>query len=370
MELRETIEGTTRFLVPVTEKDSQFPPSAAAVFFNPAMELSRDATVLLLSILRPSEYLDAMGATGARGLRAANEAGVKAVINDRHPEAVALIRRNAEMLGPGCEVTAQDVNALMSSRRFDAIDLDPFGSPAPFIDSAIRAARRFLLVTATDTAPLCGAHTRAGMRRYFSRPINSDWHAEAALRNLLGFVVRETVKYDRGIEPLFCFARRHYVRLHLKIVQGVAAADRTIGRIGYVMECRRCPARLESHGLLPPRLDCPVCGTPMEAGGPLWLGPLNDRALLETMQSRLGGMRLNSSGALSSLLRLCEEELEIPYHYDYHVLAKYLGLPPPPLDLLIGSLKKRGFRASRAHYSGTAMKTDAPLAEILKEISA
>jgi hypothetical protein len=39
---------------------------------------------------------------------------------------------------------------------------------APYLDSLIRSARRYLFITATDTAPLCGAHLKAGMRRYFS----------------------------------------------------------------------------------------------------------------------------------------------------------------------------------------------------------
>ena len=45
--------------------------------------------------------------------------------------------------------------------------VDPFGSPVPFIQSAIRGCRRkgILAITATDTAPLAGAHAPKCRRR-------------------------------------------------------------------------------------------------------------------------------------------------------------------------------------------------------------
>ena len=138
MELIEATEGKTTFLVPVQDTGTQFPPSSAAIFFNRRMQLNRDATVLLLSLLKPSDYLDAMGATGVRGLRVANECGVPVTINDRDETTIPVIRMNAERNGADIEITNRDINALLSERSFDAVDLDPFGSPATFIDAAIR----------------------------------------------------------------------------------------------------------------------------------------------------------------------------------------------------------------------------------------
>ena len=165
MDIVEVTEGRTRFFVPKQDPHLQFPPGSGPVFYNSRMELNRDATILLLSILRPESYLDAMGASGVRGLRVAHEVGVPVTINDRSSRAIDLARQNVEALGLAAEVTRGDANALMSERTFDAVDLDPFGTPAPFIDSAARSAGNYLFVTATDTAPLCGAHLKAGMRR-------------------------------------------------------------------------------------------------------------------------------------------------------------------------------------------------------------
>lgn len=361
--LRE--EGTTQFLIPIPREGSIFPPSSVPIFFNPAMEVNRDATILFLSVVKPQTYLDAMGATGVRGLRAAHECGIAVTINDWIPEAIELIRRNTRLIGIECEITEQDVNMLCSSRKFDAVDVDPFGTPAPFIDSAIRSASRFLFITATDTAPLCGAHLKAGMRRYFSRPMNTDYHAEIALRNILGFVTRETIKYDRGIEPFFCFAQNHFIRLHLCLRSGARAADNSLNHIGYIHQCVMCPSRVEQKGMIPELVMCSSCGGKMRPIGPLWLGRINDRSLLMQMQNLISTLKLNSASHLNTLISLCLEELDVSFHYDYHRLAKSLKRSPPPLSKVINNLRQQGFNASRSHYSGTALKTDAPLKVIL-----
>ncbi len=229
--------------------------------------------VLLLKVVHPEDYIDTMGATGIRGLRVAQECGIPVTINDRDTRAVDLIRTNVVYSGlEHVTVTKSDVNVLLSGQRFDAVDLDPFGTPAPFIDSAIRSARRFLMVTATDTAPLCGAHKKAGMRRYFAQPLNNEYHGETGLRILLGFVVREALKYDMGILPQFCFAHAHFVRLHLQVRRGPPAAERTLSSIGYILQCPLCPSRSEQHGMLPQNAVCEYCGARLIPVGPLWLG--------------------------------------------------------------------------------------------------
>lgn len=368
MEYRRIREGNTEFDVPLVDETSPFPPGTAPIFYNPRMELNRDATILLLSLLKPETYLDAMGGTGVRGLRAALECGIPVTINDHNPRAVDLIRRNVAALGLPCEVTWQDVNVMGSSRRFDAVDLDPFGTPAPYLDSLIRSSQRYLFITATDTAPLCGAHPRPGMRRYFSRPMNTEYHGEVALRTLLGFVCRETVKYDRGIIPLFCYARSHYVRLHLEVRPGTGAADRSLGHIGYIHHCTRCPSRIEERGIVAATVSCPACGGTMRAIGPLWLGAIREQSLISRMLEVLPGLSLGTRSDLYRLLSLCREELDLSYHYEYHALAKSLGISPPKMEDLIAALQKEGYAASRAHYAGTALKTDAPADALLRAI--
>jgi tRNA (guanine26-N2/guanine27-N2)-dimethyltransferase len=362
-------EGDTSFFIPVQDESDPFPPGTADVFFNPRMALSRDATVLLCAVLRPRLYLDVMGATGARGLRVAHESGVPVVINDRSPVASELIRKNLSFSGLSAEACREDTNVLLSSRVFDAVDLDPFGSPASFIDSAIRGAGRYLMVTATDTAPLCGAHLRAGRRRYFSEPANTEYHAEVGLRTLLAFVVRETVKYDRGIEPVFCFSHTHYHRLHLRLIRGASAADRSMGRIGFVIQCRECPWRTEVSGLHPPGLRCGHCGAETFPIGPLWTGHIQDHAILAGMEDLIPRMTLSLPGALSGLLQICREEIPTASHYQYHLLAHRLRCSPPKIGVLLDRLAGMGYPATRTHFAGEGFKTGAPLEEIYRAVS-
>ncbi len=370
MDLIGTIEGKTRFFVPVQDPATQFPPGSAPIFFNPRMELNRDATVLLVSVLKPSDYLDAMGATGVRGLRVANECKIPVTINDRDPQGIELITHNACQANLPVEITRRDANALLSERSFDAVDLDPFGTPAMNIDAAVRGTRRFLFVTATDTAPLCGAHLKAGKRRYFAQPMNTEYHGEVGLRILLGFVVRETIKYDRGIEPIFCYAREHFVRLHLRLLRGARAADETLERIGYILQCPKCLYRIEERGMFPKVISCPYCNEPLNPVGPLWLGSIHHKETLLQMKEQLGTMELGTRKELTKLIDLCREELTTSSYYDYHRIARIAGCSPPHIDRVIAGIVASGYPATRTHFSGYGIKTEAPLPIIISAVSA
>ena len=142
------------------------------VFFNPNMELNRDITVAVLRAYRTEgidTYLDANAATGIRGVRAASE-GWEVTLVDIDEDAAKLCKSNLIKNGLSGEVYQNDVNIILRMNRYDVVDIDPFGSPISFLDSAFRGARRLICATATDTAPLCGAHFQAGVRRYNAIP--------------------------------------------------------------------------------------------------------------------------------------------------------------------------------------------------------
>jgi len=369
MELTEAVEGSTRFLVPSQDDNSAFPPGTASVFYNRRMEINRDATVVLLMVINPTDYIDAMGASGARGLRVAHECGILVTINDRDPAAKALIEKNIAVANlRNVSVTCEDVNVLLSGHRFDAVDIDPFGTPAPYIDSAIRASRKYFMVTATDTAPLCGAHKKAGIRRYFSFPLNTEYHAEVGLRTLLGFVVREMIKYDVGFTPLFCFSHEHFVRLHLQLKRGASAADKTLDSMGFIMQCPKCPCRVEEKGLMPRLISCNCCGSPLIPVGPLWLGEVSSHEILNGMLETIPCLTLGSKRELTQLVTLCRDELPTSSFYDYHQLAKREKRSPMPFGELLDRIHGMGYPATRCHYLGTGIKTTAPLVDLLMAV--
>ena len=362
MEYRLVTEGSTTFETPVQDENTLFPPGTAQVFYNARMEFNRDMTVLLLVQLRPWLYLDAMAATGVRCLRVAHETGVSVVINDHDPVAAAMITANAKTVGGSIRVTCDDANRLMCGERFDAIDLDPFGTPVPFLDAAARSAKRYLFVTATDTAPLCGAHLKAGIRRYFATPRNTEYHAEVGLRMMMGASARELVKYDRGMEPMLSFAKNHYFRSHVRVLGRVSAADATMDQIGFVMQCKNCLYRAEQKGsLLPAPHSCPCCGAETEPIGPMWMGPLQDKAILASLLETLPSMQFGTAKQMHKLLRQLLAEPETCSFYDYHVIAKNLRVSPPAMDEMLAGLNDIGCSAVRTHFAVTGIKTTAPL---------
>lgn len=55
-------------------------------------------------------------------------------------------------------------------QRFSIIDLDPYGSPAPFLDAAVQSLAEggLLMITCTDMAVLCGNHSETCHSKYGS----------------------------------------------------------------------------------------------------------------------------------------------------------------------------------------------------------
>lgn len=63
------------------------------------------------------------------------------------------------------------------SKRFTVIDLDPYGSAAPFLDSAVQALDEggLLMVTCTDMGVLCGNHSDACYGKYGSMSLKAKF---------------------------------------------------------------------------------------------------------------------------------------------------------------------------------------------------
>ena len=132
------------------------------VFYNPRMSVLRDISVSFLNSLgKGKKVIDCTSATGVRGIRYAIEAGAEVTFLDINEKAYANskanIRRN-KLKSRALNKSLQEY-ANTARETYDAIDLDPFGSPAPCMYDAMKLARSgtTLMATATDTAVLCGA---------------------------------------------------------------------------------------------------------------------------------------------------------------------------------------------------------------------
>ena len=339
--------------------------SGEGVFYNPVQELNRDVTVGVLRAVADDcdTYLDAMTASGVRAVRAA-DAGYDVAACDVDPDAVDLARRNLEANGLDGEVHHRDASAHMHEHGYDVVDLDPFGTPVPYVDAAVRSAGRYLCVTATDTAPLCGAHFESGVRHYGAVPRNTEFHPEMGLRVLLSALVRAAARYDVAARPVLSHVSSHYVRTYLRLESGARAADGQLHRLGYLDHCQHCLWRRHEATLIAdPLEECPHCGQSSWTAGPVWLGPAHDAAFVERVREAVPDAA-GTADRSRDLLSTVAAELDEPTHYDQHRLYKRWGEPSPAMAEFLDALRAAGHDASRTHYGGTTFKTDAGVAAI------
>ncbi|PWB53994.1 MAG: tRNA (guanine(10)-N(2))-dimethyltransferase [Candidatus Methanoperedenaceae archaeon] len=360
-------EGTTKVEVPVPDENSNFPPSSVQVFYNPAMRTNRDMAVAAIACFSRDNpdytYLDALCASGIRGLRIAGEVGLNTTMSDWEEASYGLIKRNIDLNKlSNCTALKRNANVVMLDNSFDIIDLDPFGTPAPFLDAACFSTKRLLCITATDTAPLCGAHKKAGIRNYSAVPLKTEYYPEMGVRILMGAAARTLAKYDKAMTPLLSYASAHYVRLFVSVKKGIKEADECLKNIGFLSHCFNCGERNWKFGLAVHMEEkCPVCAHKTSLAGPLWLGKLHDR---EFCQKLFDDAQQREFKDVRKLIASCRDELDIPMHYDLHKVCKLLGITAMSTAALVSALKEKGFQASRTHFSGISFKTDAGMEEI------
>jgi len=332
-------------------------------FYNPKMLLNRDIGVAMASSLNLSDYLDALSASGIRGLRVAKEAGAeKVTLNDVNPQACRLMEKNLGRNGLAGTVTCCNANILLHAQHFQAVDLDPFGSPSSYLSAASRSALSYLFITATDTAPLCGAHLMSGIRKYMAVPLRTDYHREMGARILLGMAARELARLDKAGQPMLTHVTDHYVRTYLRVIKGAKAADRCLEKLGYVEHCNSCGSFVPLEGPRPGG-KCRHCSGKTTLAGPLWLGGIQEAQVIE---KALGWEGL--SPRARKLLSTCASEVEVPMYYDHHSICERLHITPGRIDDVIERLRESGHQASRTHFNGLGIKTDAGIAEVVAAI--
>jgi tRNA (guanine26-N2/guanine27-N2)-dimethyltransferase len=375
-------EGKTHVLVPrlsaFKEQPSDYAPSKAPVFYNPVMELNRDLAVLACrafqhKVNRDIKVCEPLTGTGIRAVRLAAEIqGIKQVVaSDINIRAYMLAEHNVHINGlETCiEVKHKDANCLLSCygaprTRFDVVDVDPFGSPVPYLDSAVRALRNHgvLAATATDLAPLCGVHAKACVRKYGGKPLRTEYCQELAVRLLAGCVAATAAKQDIGVHMLFSHSTDHYIRVYAEIGYGAQKADASVKHLGYILHCFNCLHRETTQRAFDLRIEkCPECGSKMDWAGPLWLGKIVDKRFCELMAQENSRLALRNSVKISNLLSLAENEAEAPP--TYYVLDKVsnkLSLPVPSVVTMLRTLRDNGFQVVSTHFNSRGVKTNAP----------
>ena len=348
-------EGSTDILVPELHSSGGPGKIQGGVFFNEQMAFNRDVSIMLLRALdKDLTVADAMTATGSRAVRIANEVkGTEVTANDFSVEAIPYIQSNIALNNlKNCQASNKNLHTLFTEEAFDYVDLDPFGSPIPFLQSAIRGTRKngIMAITATDTAPLAGAHAPKCRRRYQSEPVRGFMCHEGGLRILMCSIARELAKFDRGMKPLLSFYADHYFRTYIQIEEGVVKADKLLDQLGYMEYNMDTMERSTSEHY-----------DPTHKYGPFWLGPLHDQEFVKKMNPE--GMAAEKR--CRKYLDLWSNELDSEvFVYDMSELSSHIKMSPPKLLDFLELLNTNG-KATPTHISPTSFKTDLPLEQII-----
>jgi len=360
------------------------PSKAAPVFYNPVMKLNRDIAIYAVKAYqqitkRGLRICEPLAGCGVRGIRLVTEVdGIDSVtINDVNPTAYEIAKKNVELhnLQDKIQVFNEDANLLLtknasSGKRFDVIDVDPFGSPAPFLDSAMRAVRKdngMLCLTATDMAPLCGVHVNACIRKYGGVPLRTMYCHEIAVRLLISCSVLTAAKREIALTPLLSHSTDHYTRTYLRTGSGAKNTDESVKQVGYIIHCPHCEHRQLKPGIAAPLTGgCPSCGGDTKIAGPLWCGKIQSR---EFVAQTLENAKVNGVNRTIKLLSTILEEADAPAtYYNLHRLCDQHNLPCPALDWVILMLREKGYLVARTHFNDNSIRTNAPISEILSII--
>ncbi|HHQ45593.1 MAG TPA: tRNA (guanine(10)-N(2))-dimethyltransferase [Candidatus Altiarchaeales archaeon] len=357
MQYEKILEGGTKLIVP----KSGAPSKKDEVFYNPHMELNRDISVALVKILNPEVFCDLMAGTGARGIRVANEADVKVVLNDANPTAVKMIRENALLNNLDVDVENLNHRVFLAGRKFDYIDLDPFGPPVEYAGSVFQSITQngFIGVTATDTSALCGTYPKACLRKYGATSVRTDYYDELGLRILLGFLASTGLRHGFGVEFLFSHSTRHYFRTYLRACGKSKNIRETSENITYLQHCFKCLwRRYRKLGDLKENCDC---GGELKTAGPVWRGRYADDEVCKKLHDEFFtssyGSRREAVGLIEKVSQ--EQAIILPY-YNLHKAFKKLRMNPLKTKTVLESLETQGFKSCETHFQPLGVKTDAP----------
>ncbi|MCD6368358.1 MAG: tRNA (guanine(10)-N(2))-dimethyltransferase [Thermoproteales archaeon] len=387
-------EGHARIMVPRLEAFSRngvVEPAWAPVFYNPKAKFSRDISILFLytyfkHILPPKngrgiKIIEPLSATGVRGLRYILEVPFveKVFLNDKNPLAFKLIKVNSQLnkVHEKVFIGNEDANIFMygvlsREGHVDVVDIDPFGSSTPFLDTALRLVRNngIVCLTFTDVAVPYGVYPLTCLRRYSAFSFRVPFSPETALRILLGHLCREALKFDYGIEPLLAFYVDYYVRIFARVIKKIQVANKSLEKLAYVGYCTKCGFRMQvnyltaKHGMVS---YCDLCGHKIRYIGPLWGGRYLDKKLIEFMLMENEKQRYGDS-RLDKLLKTLYNELdEVPFYYNVGEFAKMFKMNEKSPTKYVKIFREKGYKASLTHLDSKGFKVHAEYPIILEE---
>lgn len=270
--------------------------------------------------------------------------------------------------------------------RVDVVDLDPYGTAAPFMDAAVQCIKDggLLCVTCTDLSVLATTnYPEKCFSNYGGVPVKAEYCHEAALRLVLHTLSTSASRYGRYIQPLLSLSIDFYVRIFIRVKTAPLEVKRALTKTSTYYICTSCQSFYEQplgkvvekeHESLgnvnylfkiqngPSVADkCPECESALHVAGPMWSGPIHDSqfaaSVLEHLE--LNQDKYGTSIRMKGMLTVAKEELHTPFYFTPAKVASFFHCTTPPLDDVASALLHAGHKVSRSHACSGSLKTTA-----------
>ena len=366
--MQTIVENNSRIKIEPPQKDVH---KKMKVFYNQVMESNRNITILLLNALE-NQYLnlaDPLAGSGIRSIRFMKELTAGKInhlfVNDQKELFKTYFNQTLrlnQLSKKNFSIFNEEASLFLLNRvndknkpehfcgYFDYIEIDPFGSPNPFLSAAIaRIARTGILaITATDLAALTGTYPASAKRKYWSTITKNQMMHESGLRILIRKVQLLGMQFDKALFPVLAYYKDHYFRIYFRSLKGKEKCDEIAKQHLYLLNNKNTlEFEISSHNY---KKD-------FTAIGPLWAGKLFDKALLRRM------IEINVFNQEKKFLDLLSQEKDAVGFHDLHELSRKYQFETPKIEL---ALKK--LNGTRTHFSPTGIKTNKKVQEIIKII--
>ena len=388
-------------------------PKQDEVFYNPIQQFNRDLSIMAIKAydeirhekiqaikkksknkrtkLNGLKILESLAASGLRSCRYGleiPEAG-KIVANDMLAEAVKSINKNVEYNKLTDKVVANQGDAIKfmgsTDEKFHIVDLDPYGTAAPFIDSAIQCLEDdgMLLVTCTDAGVLAGSgypekcFALYGGNNFGNAYVNGESNHEVGIRLILNLIASTAAKYKKTIEPMLSLSIDYYYRVFVKVKTSPINVKNHASETMLTYGCNGCghkivqPLGMKNNTKFQyPKLqgpissNCQYCGTSYNVAGPMYAGNLHNREFIDKV------LKINESSdkeiyvtneRIKGMLTLASNELDdAPFFFNLNQLCSIFKSPPISIEQYTKAVGNLGYKVSLTHAKKNCVKTNLP----------
>jgi tRNA (guanine26-N2/guanine27-N2)-dimethyltransferase len=338
-------EGKATITVPINQTISK----QLEVFYNPVMKINRELSISVINAWDKNDLCisDLFAASGIRSIRFLKELKKdikRIIINDYDEKAIENIKKNLKQnnLEENDMIIIRQEEAdllLLKENGMDYIDIDPFGSPVPFLDAAAKRLSRnsILAITATDTSSLAGTYPNVCRRMYNARPRKGQSQHEIGIRILIRKCQVVAAQYDKALTPIFSYFKDHYYRICFKCEKGKKKVDEV----------------MKQHNTIQIKRD---------TVGPLWVGKLWDTSFVDKMET--------NDEETTKFLNTIKAEMHIDQvlYHDLHEICSDLHVTVPKYAPLIHKIQDTGHKVARTHFTLDGIRSTISEEELKKLI--